>query len=73
MEIASLVIELLLLALGLYLYLFARGAIRSKNPERQKRAESFRKNNARWMRILGLALAAVMLLNVIFHVSELLK
>lgn len=73
MEVISLIVELLLLALGVYLYLFSRGMIRSKDPERQKRAETFRKDNALWMRILGLGLAAVMLLNVILHISEMLR
>jgi hypothetical protein len=69
----SLIVELLLLALGVYIYLFSRGAIKTKDPERQKRSEAFRKENAGWMRILGLGLAAVMLLNVILHVAELLN
>ena len=73
METLSLIVELLLLALGVYLYLFSRGMIRSKDAERQQRAEKFRKENALWMRILGLGLAAVMLLNVILHVSQMLK
>ncbi|MBB4077757.1 hypothetical protein GGR28_000358 [Lewinella aquimaris] len=71
-SIIGLVIELLFLALGVYLYLFARGAVKVGKPDTRSRAEEFRRDNATWMRLLGLALAAVMLLNVILHVRELL-
>ncbi len=70
-SIIGLVIELLLLALGVYLYLFARGGVKAGSPEQRKRAEAFRQDNKGWMRLLGLALAAVMLLNVILHLTEL--
>lgn len=72
MEIASLFIELLLFGLGLYLYLYARGAIRSKNPETQKKMEDFRAANATWMRFLGLALMAIMLINIVLHLREMM-
>lgn len=71
MEFLGLIVEILLLALGVYLYLFARGIIKVKDPERRERAESFRQHNATWMRLLGLALAAIMLMNVILHISQL--
>lgn len=70
MEIASLLIECLLFALGLYLYLYARGAVRSKNPETQKKMDDFRAANATWMRYLGLALMAIMLINIVLHIRE---
>lgn len=69
MEQLGFVFELLLLALGVYMYLFARGVIKTKDPERKERVDAFRKNNAGWMRLLGLALAAVMLLNVVVRVK----
>ncbi|WP_020535528.1 hypothetical protein [Lewinella cohaerens] len=71
MEFLGLLVEVLLLALGVYLYLFARGIIKVKDPERRERVESFRQQNATWMRLLGLALAAIMLMNVVLHVSQL--
>lgn len=71
MELIGLLVEILLLALGVYLYLFARGIIKVKDPQRRERAESFRQQNATWMRLLGLALAAIMLLNVVLHISQL--
>ncbi|MTB50817.1 hypothetical protein [Lewinella sp. W8] len=70
-SVAGLVIEVIFFAIGLYVYLFARGFISFGKPEVRKRAEEFRKENATWMRLLGLALAAVMLLNIVFHVREL--
>jgi len=70
MEIASLVIEFLLFGLGLYLYLYSRGAIKAKNPETQKKMEEFRVSNGTWMRYLGLALVAIMLINIILHFRE---
>lgn len=71
-SIVGLVIELLFLVLGVYLYLFARGVVRVGSPDQRRRAEDFRAENATWMRLLGLALAAIMLLNVVLHIGELL-
>lgn len=68
----GLIIELLLFLLGLYIYLFARGIVSFGSEEAKTRAEAFRKDNATWMRLLGLALAAVMGLNVFFHLRELI-
>lgn len=68
----GLVVELLLFALGLYLYLFARGVLSFGKAEVRARAEAFRKDNATWMRLLGLALAAIMGLNVVLHLREML-
>ena len=67
----GLLIEVLLLALGVYIYLFARGFLKFGSPEARARAEDFRKDNAGWMRILGLLLAALMLVNVVLHVGDL--
>lgn len=71
MEFLGLLVEILLLALGVYLYLFARGIVQVKDPDRRERAESFRQQNATWMRLLGLALAAIMLLNIVLHIAQL--
>ncbi len=67
----GLVIEILLLAVGIYLYLFARGVLSFGSSESRARAETFRQDNAGWMRIMGLLLAALMLVNVVLHVKEL--
>jgi hypothetical protein len=71
-SILLLVVEILLFIIGLYLYLFARGMISFGKPEARARAEAFRKENTTWMRLLGLALAAVMGLNIFFHISEMM-
>ncbi|RME92898.1 MAG: hypothetical protein D6772_16430 [Bacteroidetes bacterium] len=69
MQYLGLLFEILLLALGVYLYLFARGLVKVKDPERAARAEAFRTDNATWMRLLGLALAAIMLLNLLVRLG----
>ena len=67
----GLIIQIVFLIIGLYLYLFARGLVSFGTPEARARAEEFRKDNATWMRLMGLALAAIMAMNVFFHVKEL--
>ncbi len=71
MEYLGLIIEVLFLALGIYLYLFSRGFFKVKDPALQKKSDQFRKDNATWMRIGGLALAAIMSINIILHVMDL--
>ncbi|PPK84229.1 hypothetical protein CLV84_3998 [Neolewinella xylanilytica] len=71
-SIIGLLIELALFACGAYLYLYARGIVRPGTGEARQRAETFRRDNATWMRFLGLALAALMLVNVVLHLRELL-
>lgn len=66
----GLVIQLVFLAIGLYLYLFSRGLIRFGSEELRERSEYFRRDNAGWMRVLGLALAAVMLANIVIGLME---
>lgn len=67
----GLAIEILLFACGLYLYLYARGIIQPGSGDARERAEAFRRENATWMRLLGLALAALMLVNVVLHLRDL--
>lgn len=73
MEYLGLLFELVLLIAGVYMYLFARGFLKAKDPELQKKAEAFRSKNAWLLRIGGLALAAVMALNLVLHIRELLN
>lgn len=65
--------ELVLLIAGVYMYLFARGLWKVKDPELQKKAEAFRSKNAWLLRSGGLALTAVMALNLVLHIRELLN
>ncbi len=71
MDILGLIVELLLFALGIYLYLFARGKIKFGDEAQRQKSETFRQQNAIWMRLGGLALAAIMLVNIIAHLGEL--
>jgi hypothetical protein len=72
MEYLGLLFELLLFALGVYVYLFSRGFVRSGNTAVQERAEQFRKRNGWWLRIGGLALMALMGANIYMHLRDLL-
>lgn len=71
MQSLGLIVELLLLALGVYVYLFARGMVSFGQGERAKKAEQFRKENGNVLRILALALMAIMFFNVAFSLSNL--
>lgn len=73
MEYFGLILEFLFLALGIYLYLFTRGLLKSKDPVMQEKAEAFRQKNAGWMRLLSLALIAVMTLEIILHIRDLMS
>ncbi|MEZ4984558.1 MAG: hypothetical protein R2795_05920 [Saprospiraceae bacterium] len=73
MQIFGLLSELILFGMGTYLYLFARGLVSIKDKEVAKRAEAFRMQNAGWMRIMGLALAAIMFLNIVLHIKDMLQ
>ncbi|MEM9822255.1 MAG: hypothetical protein AAF985_14325 [Bacteroidota bacterium] len=73
MEYFGLILEILFLILGIYLYLFTRGVVNSKDPVMQEKADAFRKKNAGWMRLLSLALIAVMTLEIILHVRDLMQ
>lgn len=70
--IFGLLVNLAFFAIGLYLYLFARGLIRFGKPDARARAEAFRKDNATWMRLLGLALAAIMAINIFLDVKAMI-
>jgi hypothetical protein len=70
MEFVTLAYELFLLAIGVYMYLFAIGKVASKDPSVQKKANDFRARNKGWMRILGLALMAIMTVNIVLHIMQ---
>lgn len=72
-EYVGLIFELLFLALGIYLYLFARGIVKFKDPKAREKADAFRQQNHVWMRLLALALIAIMGLNVGIHLVSLFK
>ncbi|MEL7221806.1 MAG: hypothetical protein AAGJ93_10835 [Bacteroidota bacterium] len=70
MNVLGLIVELLLLALGVYVYLFSRGLIQLKDPEREERAQAFRQENGSILRLMSLALAAVMLINLLLRLQQ---
>jgi hypothetical protein len=73
MPILVFIFELLLFAIGTYIYLFSRGIIKSSNPETRERMEAFRKSNGLWMRIAGLALMAINGANIVIQIGEWLR
>ena len=73
MEYLGLLLEILILAGGLYLYMFSRGLWKVKDPALQQKAAVFLKNNATWLRIAGLAIVAIMALNIVVHIMQLVN
>jgi len=71
MDVFGLVLELIFLALAIYLYLFSRGMIKFAEPMREK-AEAFREGNAWWIRLGALFLMAIMIVNIVLHLKALL-
>jgi len=72
-EYLGLVVELLFFGLGLYLYLLVRGFIRPGSEEQRQQLDTFRKKNGWWLRILSLALMAVMAANIYLHLMDLMS
>jgi len=71
MEYLGLIFEFIFLGLGIYIYLFSRGAIKARSPEAAKQAEQFRNKNGRWLRIVSILLIAVMSIEIILHIKDL--
>ena len=70
MQYLGLLFEILILAFGVYVYLFSRGFFKVKDPEANKKMEDFRKENAGWMRILSLLLIALMTFEIILNIKS---
>ncbi len=73
MDILGLIFEILFLGLGIYIYLFVRGFVSYKDPEKKAKADDFRKENGWWLRLMAIALMAVMTINIILHIQDFLK
>lgn len=58
------VTEFIFLCAGIYMYLFAAGHIKFSDFEAEAKAQKIRRKNGRWLRILGLAVAAIMTVNL---------
>ena len=72
MEYVGLLFELIFLAMGVYIYLFAIGKVKAKGKAARERAEKFRRKNAWWLRLLSLLLIAITVVNIFLHVKHLL-
>ena len=72
MEYTGLLFEIFFLFAGVYLYLFAIGKVTTSNPDKKEQSEAFREKNKGWLRYAALALVAMMLVNIVLHVKELL-
>jgi len=72
MEYVGLILEIIFLALGVYIYLFSRGVIKAKTPEAKKKAAAFRDKNGRWLRLVAIILIAVMSIEIVWHVRDLM-
>ena len=49
MEYIGLMVEIFFLVFGVYIYLFAIGKAKAKDPDAQKKAEAFRNANGWWL------------------------
>jgi len=70
MNILGLILEILLLAFAVYVYLFAIGVVMKKDSPNGAKAEELRKSSGRILRILSLLLAAMMLVNIYLHLVQ---
>lgn len=69
MDIAGLIFEFFFLGVGILTYAFARGFLTPPNKDIQKSAEEFRQRNGGWLRLLGIAIIAIMTLNIALHLK----
>lgn len=72
-ESIGLLVELLFFLLGLQVYRFASGKIEPRDDKAKRKAEQFRKENAGWMKPLALFLMAIMAIEILVHLSQLLS
>jgi len=70
MNLAGLIFEILLFGLGMYIYLLAIGKVKFKSGDAAQKAEEFRQANKGWMRILSLALMALMAVEIYLHMVQ---
>lgn len=73
MEYLGLFFEIIFLIIGIYLYLFVRGFVKQKNPEKQAKMDDFRKENGWWLRLAAIALISVMTINIALHIQQLMS
>lgn len=66
-EIIGFVIELMILGVAVYLYLYTSGILSSKDHSKRKRQDQFIAQYGRWMRPLSLVLMAIMTVNIVLR------
>lgn len=71
MQFVSIFFEILILSFAVYVYLFSTGKLKVKDAEKQQKAETFRKENGTWMRLLSLLLIALMSVELFLNVKSL--
>ncbi len=72
MQILGLLFEVALFAAACFLYFFSIGVLPSKSGKRAPGAEAFRRENSRWLRLLSLALMAIMFVNMFISLRALM-
>lgn len=72
MQLLGLLFEIGLFAAACYLYLFSIGGLPSNRGKATTGIEAFRRENSRWLRILSLALMAIMLVNIVLSLRTLI-
>ena len=73
MEYLGLLIELLFLLMGGYLFLFSMGYLRSTDPAAREKAENFRRRNKWWLAPLSAVLVLLTAANLVLHLIQLLQ
>ena len=64
--------EIVFFVVAGYIYLFSIGKLSVKDPEKQAKLESFRNENAGWLKLLSLAIMAIMAVNIFISVRDIL-
>lgn len=70
MTYLGLLFEIIMLVLAVYAYLFSIGKFSSSDPEIQKKAEIFRQQNGRWIKIGALLVIALMTIEILLHLRD---
>ena len=71
MKFVALFLEIIILAFGVYVYLFSTGKLKVKDAKLNEKAEEFRTENSSWMKWLSLMLIAVMTFEIILNIKSL--
>jgi magnesium-transporting ATPase (P-type) len=70
MTYIGLILEIIILILAVFGYLFSRGSFSSPDPEVRKKADAFRSQNGWWIRIGCLMIIALMSIEIFLHFQD---